>query len=655
MEQVRTRTKLGELLMGAGMLTNAELEAVLAEQVKTRKRLGQILIERNLLTEEEIMDTLAVQLSLDQLEMGKTLINPDVKQNLPKEVAKKHNMTSGEIEGKRKLGEMLIEVGLVTRGQLDLVLEKQKITNHQIGEILVNDGIINENDLIETLEVQMGIAFANLEKNFINPDVPRLIKENIARKHLIFPFGKDKGKLQVAMVDPLNIYAIDDVRLATGFDVEPMIAQKEDILRLIDQYYGKQNAEQAVEEFAKQFDLDNIKGLDEATLAEINKAPIVKLVSNIIRQAIQSKGSDIHIEPFDNYLRIRLRIDGELQEVMRLQKTTHSALITRIKIMGKMDIAEKRIPLDGRVETEIDGREVDMRISSLPTIYGEKIVIRLLDRGEFLVTKKELGFSTENLQRFEQVIKNPNGIILVTGPTGSGKSTTLYTILMELNKENRNIITVEDPVEYRMTGINQVQVNNKAGLTFASGLRSILRQDPDIIMIGEIRDAETAQIAVRAAITGHLVLSTMHTNDTASTINRLNDMGVESYLISAALVGVLAQRLVRKLCPKCKERYEPDSLERKLLNTKDNTVKIYRARGCNACNNSGYKGRTTIAEIMLINRELKTLIEEKKSLEEIHKAAIKAGMMTLQRNCSQLVLTGLTSMDELIKNTSDLE
>lgn len=654
MEQIKIRKKLGELLIGAGMLTKADLEEVLAEQVKTGKRLGQIMVEHNLLTEDEIIDTLAVQLSLDSDDIGRAFGDPVMAGKIPREGTK--NLTPfDEVDGKRKLGEMLIEVGLVTKGQLDMVLKKQKNTKRSIGEILVDDGIIKENDLHGLLEVQMGITFVELDKNSIDPQVPSLMNETIARKHLVFPFRKYNGKLLVAMVDPLNIYAIDDVRLATGFDVEPMIAQKNDILRVIDQYYGKKSAELAVEEFAKQFDMNNVTGLDEATLAEINKAPIVKLVSNIIRQAIQAKGSDIHIEPFDDYLRIRLRIDGELQEVMRLQKTTHSALITRIKIMGKMDIAEKRIPLDGRVETEIDGREVDMRISSLPTIYGEKIVIRLLDRGEFLVTKKELGFSAENLQRFEQVVKSPNGIILVTGPTGSGKSTTLYTILMELNKVNRNIITVEDPVEYRMTGINQVQVNNKAGLNFASGLRSILRQDPDIIMIGEIRDAETAQIAVRAAITGHLVLSTMHTNDTASTINRLNDMGVESYLISAALVGVLAQRLVRKLCPKCKEIYEADALEKRLLHTKDIAVKIYRAKGCITCNNSGYKGRTTIAEIMLINRELKSLIEEKKPMEEIHKAAIKAGMVTLHMNCSQLVLDGLTSIDELIKNTSDLE
>ncbi len=494
----------------------------------------------------------------------------------------------------RKLGELLIEAGLISEEQLDIVLKKQKSTNRRLGEILVEDGIIQESVLMEFLEFQMGIPFVRLDKSFVNPDIPSLISESIARRHLIIPFNKENGRLQVAMVDPFNVYAIDDVRFATGFEVEAMIAQKKDILRAIDHYYGKQKAEQAVEEFKKQFDQLNINELDEATLAEINNAPIVKLVSNLINHAIQAKGSDIHIEPFENYLRIRIRIDGELQEVMRLQKSIHSALITRIKIMGKMDIAEKRIPLDGRVETEIDGREVDLRISSLPSIYGEKIVIRLLDRGEFIITKNELGFSFNNLQLFEQVVKNPHGIILVTGPTGSGKTTTLYTILMELNKSNRNIITIEDPVEYRMSGINQVQVNSKAGLNFVSGLRSILRQDPDIIMIGEIRDPETAQIAVRAAITGHLVLSTMHTTDTASTITRLNDMGVESYLISASLVGVLAQRLIRKLCPVCKELYEPDSAEKKLLNTKDPSVRVYRAKGCNSCNRSGYSGRTTI-------------------------------------------------------------
>ena len=387
---------------------------------------------------------------------------------------------------------------------------------------------------------------------------------------------------------------------------------------------------------------------------EVNNAPVVRFVDSIIQHAIRTRASDIHIEPYEKNIRIRFRIDGELQEIMTSSKRAHSAIVTRIKILGRMDIAEKRLPQDGRVEMHVDNKDVDLRISILPTVYGEKIVIRLLDRSSTILTKSQLGFSEENIKMFDKIIRSPNGIILVTGPTGSGKTTTLYAVLQELNKVSRNIITVEDPVEYRLDGVNQVQVNVKAGLTFANGLRSILRQDPDIIMIGEIRDSETAEIAVRAAITGHLVLSTMHTNDSASTVSRLVDMGIEPYLVSSSVVGVVAQRLVKKICINCKQEYKPTHSERDLLHLADGDI-LSRGAGCSICGNTGYRGRTAIHEVMLVTREIRELIDHRASIDELRTAAAKYGTITLRDSCSRLVRKGITTSDEMLKVTYSLE
>ncbi|SHJ82560.1 type II secretion system ATPase GspE [Tepidibacter formicigenes] len=551
---------------------------------------------------------------------------------------------------KLKLGELLVTAGKVTQDQLKEALKEQKIYGKKLGQILVDKNIITEEEIIEVLEFQLGIPHVNLDKFIIDAQIPLLITENLARRYTLIPIKKQRGKLVVAMADPLNIFAIDDVKIATGMDIDPVICTEKEILNAIDQYYGKEVAEKAIEDFKKQYNLDNIQDLDEEILNDINNAPVVRLVNSIIKQAVKAKASDIHIEPFENDVRIRFRVDGELQEVMTTAKSTHSAIVTRIKIMGKMNIAEKRLPQDGRIEITIDRQEIDLRISILPTVFGEKIVIRLLDRSAFLLSKNQLGFTYKNLERFDKLIKNPNGIILITGPTGSGKTTTLYTILRELNTINKNIITVEDPVEYKLHGINQVQVNNKAGLTFASGLRSILRQDPDIVMIGEIRDSETAQIAVRAAITGHLVISTMHTNDAPSTVTRLVDMGIEPYLISASVVGVVAQRLVRKICDKCKTSYTPSEKEIKTLKLKENDL-LYKGTGCVHCYNSGYKGRTSIHEIMNINKNIRSLIDEKEGIDKLRKESIDDGMITLRENCKELVLNGVTSFDELMRVT----
>lgn len=557
-------------------------------------------------------------------------------------------------QNKKRLGDLLVEAGLITSEQLHRSLQLQRTTGKKLGELLIEEGIIEEKQIIEVLEFQFGIPHVDLGNQMIDPEIPKLIHENLAKRYLLIPIRKDRGRLIVAMADPLNLFAIDDVKIATGTEVTPVIATKQDILDAISKYYGKQSAEQAIEDFKRQNLASNLSEMDEEVSNEVNNAPVVRLINSLIKQAVLSKASDIHIEPFENHIRVRFRIDGELQEILSPAKSAHSAIVTRIKIMGKMDIAEKRVPQDGRVETVVDGKEVDLRISIIPTVHGEKVVIRLLDRSGFLLSKGQIGFTEKNAQLFEQIIRRPNGIILVTGPTGSGKTTTLYAVLRELNQTNKNIITVEDPVEYKLEGINQVQVNNKAGLTFASGLRSILRQDPDIIMIGEIRDAETAQIAVRAAITGHLVLSTMHTNDTAATVSRLLDMGIESYLVSSSVVGIVAQRLVRKICDHCKTIYLPTVTERKLMAIDEN-VKIFRGRGCNACNHTGYKGRTAIHEIMPVNKELRILIDQKASIDTLRQVAFAQGTISLKENCKQLVLEGVTTADELIRVAYSLD
>ncbi|HZX21681.1 MAG TPA: ATPase, T2SS/T4P/T4SS family [Clostridia bacterium] len=552
----------------------------------------------------------------------------------------------------KRLGDLLLESGLITQDQLGHVLEVQKSTGKKIGEVFIEEGIVSEDRIIEVLEFQLGIPHVDLNRYYIDPEIPGLISEKIARRYILIPVKKDRGKLIVAMADPLNIFAIDDIKILTGLDVVPLIATSRGVLEAIDKHYETENVEEALAEFKQDYQIDNINGIDEEILSEVNKAPIVKLVNSIIRQAVKMKASDIHIEPFEKVIKVRFRIDGDLQEIMKPAKVIHSAVATRIKIISKMDIAEKRLPQDGRIEMDVDGREIDLRISVLPTVYGEKVVMRILDRSNFLFSKRQLGFTQQNLEAFDNIIQSPNGIILVTGPTGSGKSTTLYAVLKELNQVSKNIITVEDPVEYQMDGINQVQVNTKAGLTFANGLRSILRQDPDIIMIGEIRDNETAQIAVRAAITGHLVLSTLHTNDTASSVTRLINMGIEPYLVSSSVVGITAQRLVKKICENCKTGHIADELEKKALRAEDTEeVTVYKGTGCNLCNNTGYKGRTAIHEILPITKGIRLLVDAGASIDSIREEAQKQNFVSLRDNCAQLVREGVTTIDELLRVT----
>ncbi|WP_026475845.1 GspE/PulE family protein [Alkaliphilus transvaalensis] len=554
----------------------------------------------------------------------------------------------------KRLGDLLIDAGLITVEQLEKVLQMQKSTGKKLGEILIDEGFLQEGQIIEVLEFQLGIPHLDLKKYRIQTEIPRLISERLAKRHNLIPIKKDGEKLLVAMADPLNIFAIDDVKIATGLEITPAIATRQNIEDAIARYYGKESAEEAIKDFRREYDIEGIEDLENSSYTEVNNAPMVRLVNSFIKQAVKLKASDIHIEPSENNLRIRYRIDGDLQEIMTIGKSAHLAVVSRIKIIGKMDIAEKRLPQDGRVEMIVDNKPIDMRISVLPTVFGEKVVIRLLDRSSFVLSKSQLGFTEENLNVFEKIIKKPYGIILVTGPTGSGKTTTLYAALKELNAINRNIVTVEDPVEYRLGGINQVQVNNKAGLTFAAGLRAILRQDPDVIMIGEIRDSETAQIAVRASITGHLVLSTMHTNDTASTVTRLLDMGIEPYLVSSSVVGIIAQRLIKKVCDSCSYTYISNPSEKELLGLTDD-IELVKGKGCNMCNYSGYKGRQAVQEIMPVDETIRKLVDDRASIDVIRRASFNQGLTSLRENCKQLVLDGTTTVEELIRIAYGLE
>lgn len=557
---------------------------------------------------------------------------------------------------KEKLGELLLKVNKISKEQLDSALEEQKTSKKKLGEILIEKGFVTKQDIHEVLEFQLGIPYISLDDYQIDKNIVKIVPENIARKNELLALKIRDNYIIVAMSDPLNMFAIDDIKLATGYDVQPVMCKKDEILNAIERYYREDVAKKVVEEFVDSYESTEIdEENDNIKLGNIDNAPVVKLVNSIISEAVKMRASDIHIEPFENDLRVRYRIDGDLQEIMKLSIKSHPPIVTRIKIMGKMDIAEKRIPQDGRVEFIVNEKQIDMRLSTLPTVYGEKIVIRLLDRDSFLFSKEDLGFNKENLKQFNKILRQPYGIILVTGPTGSGKTTTLYAVLKELNTIDKNIITIEDPVEYKIDGINQVQVNNKSGLTFANGLRSILRQDPDIIMVGEIRDSETAEIAVRAAITGHLVLSTLHTNDTASTIARLIDMGIEPYMVSSSVVGIISQRLVKKLCDNCKIPYKANDLEKKLLGKEENeNIILYKPGLCNKCVN-GYKGRTGIQEVMPINEEIRRLISNGAMTDEIKNEAVSQGMLTLEDNCKGLVLNGITTIDEMIRVGYTLE
>lgn len=557
---------------------------------------------------------------------------------------------------RKRLGDMLVEAGVITNDQLMEALGKQKESGKRLGEILVDLRFTDEMEIAEAMAQQMKIPVAKIREAKLAPEVIALLPENAVRKYHVVPFQLDENNpniLWVAMSDPLDIIAADDLSIITNMQIEVMAAAASDVTYAIEKYYGNEQSAKLADSFAQErMEKDKkLKGdKEDEGNDEVENSPIVLLVNKIIEQAVNERASDIHIEALEDEVRIRYRIDGAMQEIMRYPKDLQSAIVARIKIVSGMNISEKRAPQDGRMTILFNRVEYDLRVSSLPTTFGEKVVMRIASKSGLNKEKSELGFQEEELKRFDGILKHPHGIILVTGPTGSGKSTTLYTVLNELNGGEVNIITVEDPVEADVDGINQVQVNEKAGLTFASALRSILRQDPDIIMIGEIRDEETASIAVKAAITGHLVVSTLHTNSAASTVTRLEDMGIEPYMVADSVVGIIAQRLVRRICPKCRVEKELTDTDKLRLHLRgDSNPLIYEPseNGCAYCNNSGYRGRIGVYEIMPITPALREVISRGGGAEEIQNIALKEGLTTLRLGAAKLVLKGVTSIAEV--------
>jgi len=560
------------------------------------------------------------------------------------------------------LGSLLVSEGFITERQLDKARADSERRGEPLQKTLVSMGFVSDKDIVESMGKQMGVAFVDLDRIDLDIDLAKSIPEHLAQRYKVIPVAQKDNRLTLAMVDPLNVLAIDDIRLITGFDIEPVIATEEEILKAIARLFGVTDMV-AVEDQVKEISATEFGSMEVEDEVEeeialdklkelVDEAPIVRVVNLIISQAINDKASDIHIEPEARSVRVRYRVDGVLHDVMSPPKHIQAPMVSRIKIMASMDIAERRIPQDGKIHLRHDGREFDLRVSTVPTIHGEKVVMRILDKGSVMLGLNKLGFSEENQRLFEEVVERPYGMILVTGPTGSGKSTTLYSCLNKLNSGTTNILTIEDPVEYQLPGVNQVQVNTKANLTFASALRSFLRQDPDIIMVGEIRDQETARIAVEAALTGHLVLSTLHTNDASGAVSRLVEMGVEPFLVASSVIGVLGQRLARTICPNCKEAYSPtpDAVKRfGLAMYSDSELNFYRGRGCDHCKMTGYRGRTGIHELMPITDRVRGLVLQRSSTAEIKQAAMEEGMRTMQDDGLNKVLGGITSMEECLR------
>ena len=558
---------------------------------------------------------------------------------------------------KKRLGDILVDGGAITADQLQIGLSKQREMGMRLGAALVELRLTTEDAIAHALASQLGYSQIDVAGMEPDPNITGMVSEKILKKYCVLPFeipADSPNTIRVAMSDPMDMAAIDDISIITNMTVEPVVATPTSVLMAIDRWYGQNELKSQLDEYTKGKELEDAEETEDMYSEDVNNSPIVQLVKSMIDQAVRQRASDIHVEPMEKIVRIRFRIDGTLYERYTYSIKVLPALVARIKIIGGMDIAEKRKPQDGRITQIVDRMEYDIRASILPTVYGEKIVMRLTSKTALTKAKKDLGLNDQELKVFDHILSNPHGIILVTGPTGSGKSTTLYTALSELNSSEVNIITVEDPVEANIDGINQVQTNNKADLTFATALRSILRQDPDIIMIGEIRDTETASIAVQASITGHLVVSTLHTNSSASTVTRLEDMGIEPYLIADSTVGIIAQRLVRRLCPACKIEYTPDEDECELLNVpKMNPPKIFKSCGCKLCDGTGYKGRIGVYEIMEVTHDLKNVIARGGSADEIKAQALKEGMNTLRMSATRYVLDGITSIVEMKKVSFD--
>ncbi len=557
---------------------------------------------------------------------------------------------------KRSLGDSLVEEGILTPEQLKKAKAEEKRSGLRLRKVLVKLGFMSEEDLVFFLSNKLGLPRIELSGYLVDSKTIELIPENLARKHELVPLFKIGNRITCAMVDPWNVFALDEVRMKTGMIVEPAVATETEVKKALDEHYGAKGTMEDVIKAIDEKNLDIKEGeIDLKKLEGVAEEPVVvKLVNLIVMKAVREGASDIHIEPEEDVLKTRFRVDGVLHEVSSPPKHLQSAIISRIKIMASLDIAERRAPQDGRFTLKMEGKEIDIRVSCMPTIYGENIVMRLLDVSSALLSLKDTGFSKEVLEKYQKLIFHPHGMILVTGPTGCGKTTTLYVSLDKINNVEKNIITIEDPVEYKLSGIRQMQVNPKVDLTFANGLRSMLRQDPDVIMVGEIRDFETSEIAVHSALTGHLVFSTLHTNDAAGALTRMIDMGVEPFLVSSSVIGVLAQRLVRTICKSCKEEYAPTKEELRDIGLLDESgTKFYRGKGCPKCMNTGYKGRIGIFELMIMDEAIRKLTIAKAPHDEIKKQAVSSGMVTLKQDGIQKVKSGVTTVEEMLRATQE--
>ena len=553
-----------------------------------------------------------------------------------------------------RLGDLLIAAGVIGQEELQRALSIQKQTRERLGDVLIENGMITEQHLIEALQMQLGVDFVDLTAVSIPLELAKFVPRSIAKKYCVVPVKLVKDELYVAMSDPLNFVAQEEIKAASHKQVVPMIATRRATESAINTLYGNEGAARAIEEMKReagdsQTDIIPAQMVQTADNAA-NEAPTIRFVNSVIERAIAERASDIHLEPQEGEMVVRMRIDGALRRVFTVPSNLQATVISRLKIMGGMNISERKIPQDGRAMYSAKGKDIDLRINSMPTVHGEKMVLRLLDKSAGSVSRQSIGLEGEDLEKYEALLKNTSGVILIVGPTGSGKSTTMCAMLRQLCSEETNIMTLEDPVEYDIPGVNQCQINEKTGMTFAAGLRAILRQDPDIISVGEIRDGETAQIAVRAAITGHLVLSTLHTNDAVSVIDRLEDIGVEPYLISSALRGVISQRLVRKICPHCKKAYKPHAEELELLGIpEDSDAVFYRGEGCQECFHTGTRGRRAVFEILTLNSHLRRMVSNKADSETVKETALREGFVTMKENCRRLVLRGEISAAEAAK------
>ncbi len=548
-----------------------------------------------------------------------------------------------------RIGDLLVAAGAITAGQLQQALEIQKQTKQRLGDVLIDNNFITEQQLIDALQMQLGVDFVDLTAVSIPLELAKYVPRAIAKKYCVVPVKLVKDELYVAMSDPLNFLAQEEIKASSHKRVVPMIATRRAVEQAISTLYGSEGTARAIEDMKREAGTQDIvpAQMAQSTDDSATAAPTIRLVNSVIERAFNERASDIHLEPQSDEMVVRMRIDGLLRKILTIPTNLQNAVISRLKIMGGMNIAERKIPQDGRAMVRVKNHELDLRISSMPTVYGEKVVLRLLDRTQRAITKQMLGFEGKELANYDALLKNSSGVILLVGPTGSGKSTTMCAMLQELCRDETNIMTLEDPVEYNIGGVNQCQINEKTGMTFAAGLRAILRQDPDIIAVGEIRDGETAEIAIRSAITGHLVLSTLHTNDAVSAVDRLADIGVEPYLISSALRGVISQRLVRKICPHCKKAYRPEAQELALLGLpEDADVQFYRGEGCQECYHTGYHGRRGVFEILMMSGRLRRLVTDRAPYDDLFAAAKEAGFVTLRENCRELVLRGEISAAE---------